>query len=176
MIGLLAETFNSSGISPEAVGVIVGGMIVTLLSGGVLGKKIADSRMQVTNNPLNVAIAKQYMTREDCAACMRENKSDLKEMKALYDKVFTLVLERDKQAEDRLKSLREDLSEKILAMGDQLHTRITQTTDEGAERRRRIHDKLNEHADLLSRMEARTEVSKSIGKLGAAIMTLAKKD
>ena len=49
--------------------------------------------------------------------------------------------------------------------------------EEGAaERRRRIHDKLNEHADLLSRIDARTDVSKSIGRLGSAIMTLARKE
>jgi hypothetical protein len=161
------------------VGSLIVAVLVALNSMGMLNlnRKIAEiGSTRIVNNPLGVSIEKHYVTREECAACMRDTKNDLREMKALYDKIVMLVMERDERSVERSRQLNEVLSEKIITMGDQLHTRITESNDEGAERRRRIHDKLNEHADRLAAIHVRTEVSKDIGKLGSAIMALAKKN
>lgn len=165
----------AQGMDPMSVGTMIGGILITLLGGGFIGKKISDSRVTLMNNPLDVEVRKAYVTRDECLACKRESNSDVREMKALYDKIITLVMERDERASERTRALGDMLSEKIADLGCQVHDRITQVADESAERRRRIHDKLNEHADLISRVDSRTEVSKSIGRLGSAIMTLAKK-
>ena len=161
------------------VGQIIVAVIVALNAWGMLNvnRKVSEiGNTRIVNNPLGVSLEKSYATREECAACMRETKSEMKEMKALYDKIVTLLMERDERSVDRTKMVNDALSEKIAALGDQLHTRITQSNEEGAERRRRIHDKLNEHQDKITAIHVRTDVSKDIGKLGSAIMTLAKKD
>lgn len=158
---------------------LIVGIMVTLQSWGLLrlGRQVSEiSRTRIINDPLGVKVERDYATREECAACMRETKSEMKEMKALYDKIVTLLMERDERSVDRTKAVNDNLSEKISALGEQLHARITRSDEEGAERRRRIHDKLNEHQDKITAIHIRTEVSKDIGKLGSAIMTLAKKD
>ena len=101
-----------------------------------------------------VSMPEKFLTRSDFLEYKSDIKSDIREMRVLYDKALCLMTD----------------------LGESLHKRISENEESGAERRRRIHDKLNEHSDQLSRIDSRTEVSKSIGKLGAAIMTLAKKD
>lgn len=166
LLAEIAGTPAASGLDPMTVGTLIGGIIATLIGGGVLGKKISDgTKITVTNRPLDVAVREQLVTRAECLACKTDAKAELKEMKVLYDKTVTLILERDERQSIRSRELQE-----------QIHTQIQEVQIEAAERRRRIHDKLNEHADQLTRIDARTDVSKAIGKAAGAIMALAKKD
>jgi hypothetical protein len=153
MIQLLAQTPT---LDPMTVGTIIGGILITLIGGGVLGKKVSDatSKVRVINSPLDVCIAEQYVRREEFAEFKGEVKADLREMRGLFDKALTLINERDAKLTDTIN-----------------------TVASGAyEGRRRLHDKVNDHAAKLSAIEVKTDVSKAIGKLGAAIMTARKTD
>ena len=165
-------------LDPMTVGGIIVGVLVALNSYGLLNmnRKVSEiGNTRILNNPLGVKLHETYATREECAACMRETKRDLGEMKALYDKILLLVMERDERSVERTRLATDALGEKIVALGEQLHERITRTAEEGADRRRRIHDEINKHGDRITRVETMTDVSKDIGQLGGAIMTLAKK-
>ena len=106
---------------------------------------------------------KSYVSREDCLACKNDMRSDVRDMRVMYDKLVTLINDRD-----------EKTAQQIRQLGEVLHGRITQAAEDAAERRRAIHDKLGIHADLLSRIDTRTDVSRAIGKLGGAILAMAK--
>lgn len=152
MMQLLAETAAGSGLSPEVVGSIIASVVAGLLGGGLLGKKL--STVKVSNNPLEVQLREQYVRREEFAEFKGEMKADVREMRGLFDKAVALIADRD-----------ERLSETINAVASGAY-----------EGRRRLHDKVNEHSAKLERMQVNSDVSKSVGKLGAAVMALAKKD
>jgi hypothetical protein len=130
--------------------------------------------LQIGPQPFEVAVREQYVTRAECLACKTDMTATVREMRSMYDKTNALFMERDERSQERTKTMGEMLSSKIGELAERVHTRINELEETGGERRRRIHDKINEHADLLSRIDARTDVSKAIGKLGAAMMTLAK--
>lgn len=153
-------------LSPEAVGGILAFFVVGLLGAGVLGKKGAETqRIKVESPGIEVTLRDKFLTRSEFLEFKGEIKSDVREMRVLYDKALSLIVDRDLRTASDMKEL-----------GEALHKRISDADEAGAERRRRIHDKLNDHSDKLTAIETRTEVSKSIGRLGGAIMALAKKE
>lgn len=67
-LALVAES-ASSGFSAEAVGQIIAAVVVGLLGGGVLGKKISDkSRVIVGPQPLEVALREKFVSHSEFAA------------------------------------------------------------------------------------------------------------
>jgi len=156
----------ASQVDAMVSGAWVTGFVVAVLSAVFAGVKMALSRkMQMGPQPFEVAVQDKYVTRAEWLAGQTDIRSDVREMRVLYDKAITLINERD-----------ERISQQIQQLGEMLHNRINKGEADSSERRRDIYNKLNDHADLLSRIDARTDVSKSIGKLGAAIVSLAKKD
>ena len=154
MMTLLAETSSTAaqGIDPAMVGTIIGGVMVALVGGGVIGKKITDgTRIRIDPQPLEVALRKEYVTRAEFAEFKGELKTDVKEMRGLFDKAVNLIAERD----------------------ERINNRITELDNAGDERRRKIYDRLENHDRLICAIDARTDVSKAIGKAAAAIMSLA---
>lgn len=150
---MMAEVTNqASGWDPKDVGTMVGSILIALLGGGYLGKKITESKVTLANNPLQVSLQEQFVRREEFAEFKGEMKADVREMRGLFDKAITLIAERDE--------------------------RLTETINDVAsgayEGRRRLHDKVNNHEGRLARVEVNNDVSKAVGKLGSAVMTLAK--
>ena len=163
-IQLLAETATAPDTLVSGAWVI--SLVVAVIGALAGGVKIGQSaKVKLTDQPIGVDIADKFLTRSEFLEFKGDIKADVREMKTLYEKSLTLITTVAERSEAQHREGTQNL-----------HDRIAQVTDEGAERRRRIHDKLNEHADLLSRIDARTDVSKSIGRLGGAIMTLAKKE
>lgn len=152
MFSILAETAAGTGFSPEAVGILIASIITALIGGGMLGKKVSDSNVKVSNNPLEVSLREKFVRREEFAEFKGEMKADVREMRGLFDKAVTLISERD-----------ERLTEQIEGVASGAY-----------EGRRRLHDKVNEHSAKLAAVEVRSDVSKAIGKLGSAVMELAR--
>lgn len=71
MMELLAQ---SEGFPPEAVGVIVGGVLSALGVGGYAGKKWTEKRIRIEPNPLAVKKADSLVTTDD----LDEVQSELK--------------------------------------------------------------------------------------------------
>ena len=145
-------------------GAWVTGFVVSVIGAVFAGMKIRSTiNAQVGPQPFEVELRKSYVSREDCLACKNDMRSDVRDMRVMYDKLVTLINDRD-----------EKTAQQIRQLGEVLHGRITQAAEDAAERRRAIHDKLGIHADLLSRIDTRTDVSRAIGKLGGAILAMAK--
>jgi len=164
-------------LDPTTVGTLIGVILITLAGSGIFvirskdgwkAKGAADAQsnnvtikhpvpevpVHLNGGHVAVSMPEKFLIRSEFLEYKSDIKSDIREMRVLYDKALCLMTD----------------------LGESLHKRISENDEIGAERRRRIHEKLNEHSDKLSRIDSRTEVSKSIGKLGSAIMTLAKKD
>lgn len=88
-----------AGMDPLMVGTMIGGMLVTLLGGGVLGKKLSDATrvVSVTNNPLKVELQKEFVTRAEHDVYRMEVRADFQRMEGsilrMSDKVETKHLE-----------------------------------------------------------------------------------
>ena len=145
-------------------GAWVTGFVVAVIGALFSGMKITQAKyMKIGPQPFDVTVQKSYVSREECQACKNDMRGDVRDMRVLYDKLVTLINDRD-----------EKTAQQIRQLGEVLHGRITQAAEDAAERRRAIHDKLGIHADLLSRIDTRTDVSRAIGKLGGAILAMAK--
>ena len=151
---------------PMVSGAWVTGFVVAVIGAVFAGVKVGQSKkVKVGPQPFEIAVQDKYVSRAECLACKNDMRSDVREMRVLYDKTVTLFQDNATRVSDQIKEF-----------GERVEGRFQIVEEGAAERRRRIHDKLNEHADLLSRIDARTDVSKSIGRLGSAIMTLARKE
>jgi hypothetical protein len=157
---VLAETAAQAPADPLISGAWVISLVVAIIGALAGGVKIGQSRnVKILDQPVEVAVQKTYVSREECLACKNEMRGDVREMRILYDKLVTLINVRD-----------ENTAAKIIAMGEQLHTRITAVVEDASERRRRIYDKQEEHTRAIAMIDARTDVSKAIGQLGKAII------
>ena len=164
MIAWLAEI--ASGFSAESVGTIIGVFLVTLISAGVITGKVANmQRVRVDSGHMEISMREKFLTRSEFLEFKGDIKSDVREMKVLYEKALMFALERDERSANDLKNL-----------GEQLHKRISDGDEAGAERRRTIHEQINLNTNSITRIETHTNLGKDLGKLGAAIMTLAKKE
>lgn len=59
MLAILA-TAASSGISAEQVGIIIGSIIIALIGGGVLGKKVADTQRVRLSEPVPTITTRKH--------------------------------------------------------------------------------------------------------------------
>lgn len=162
---VLAEVTSQGPTDTLISGAWVISLVVAVIGALAGGVKLGQSRVKIEGQPLEISMRDKFLTRTEFLEFKSDIKADVREMRLLFDRAVQLVT--DSAA---------TTGKQIHELGEQLHSRITQANDEAAERRRRIHDKLNEHQDKIVAIDTRTEVSKSIGKLGAAILTLAKKD
>lgn len=91
MMTILAQAAGS-GLSPETVGLIIGSVIVALISGGVLGKKVSDStRTTIDPQPLRVEMAKEFLTREEHNVYRAEVRADIKKLETNYERMTDRV-------------------------------------------------------------------------------------
>jgi len=166
MIGqLLAETAAAAGnsdmnyVTTGAIGLVMSAIV------GVITYSKGRQRRSVTidKQPVGVDIADKYVTRTEFAEFKGEMKAEVKEMKGLFDKAVTLIAERD-----------ERLSDKISSQGDQLTEMINKVASGAYEARRRIHETINDQGQKLAVLSERSDISKSMGKLGGAIMATVK--
>ena len=138
--------------------------VCSLISGIVLyGKGRQRRTVTIDKQPVQIDVAEKFVTKTEFAEFKGEVKAEVKEMKGLFDKAVTLIAERD-----------ERLSDKISSQGDQLTDMINKVASGAYEARRRIHETVNEHGQKIAVLSERSDISKSMGKLGGAIMATVK--
>lgn len=145
---LLAVAANPGDMNYVTTGAIVA--VGSVITGAIAYAKGKQRRsVTVENQPVGIRLEKEFVTRTEFAEFKGELKADVREMRGSYDKLVMLIDERDKKLSDMI--------EKVAS---------------GAfEGRRRIHDEVNKHREQIAAIGVNTDVSKNIGKLGAAIMT-----
>lgn len=105
---MLAEA-AAGGISPETVGVIIASVIVALISGGVLGKKVSDStRTTIDGQPLMVKMQDEFVTRREFESLEGRMAGDVKEMKGLFREAIRTISERDQVLQQSIKESAEN--------------------------------------------------------------------
>jgi hypothetical protein len=108
MTMILAEV-AASGIAPETVGTMIAAVIVALVSGGVLGKKVSDStRTTIEGQPLMVRMQDEFVTRREFISLEGRMAGDVKEMKGLFREAIRTISERDIQLQETIKEMGEN--------------------------------------------------------------------
>jgi hypothetical protein len=158
MIGqLLAEAAAAAGGNGGDMNYVTTGAIGLVMSAivGVItySKGRATRSVTIEKQPVEIALQREYVTRSEFAEFKGELKADVREMRGAYDKLIMLIDERDQKLSNLIES-------------------VAKGAFEG---RRRIHEEVNAQGKQLAGIEARTDVSKSIGKLGGALMQAIKK-
>ncbi len=144
MIGQVTPPPEMNMISTAAIAAVC-----SLISGIALYNKGRQARIvTIDKQPVEIALAKDYVTRSEFAEFKGELKADVREMRGAYEKLLMLINERD---------------EKLTSM-------IENVAKGAFEGRRRIHETVNTHSSHLAVLSDRVDVAKSIGKLGAAVM------
>lgn len=149
MLHLLATASDMNYVTTGAVAAVC-----SLVSGLVLYGKGKQSRsVTIDKQPVEIALQQTYVTRTEFAEFKGEMKSDMREIKGMFDKAITLITERD----------------------DRLTTEIGRVASGAYEARRRLHESVNAQGERIAAIDARTDVSKSIGKLGTAVLATLRK-
>lgn len=129
--------------------------VCSLISGIALYNKGRQARVvTIDKQPVEIALAKDYVTRSEFAEFKGELKADVREMRGAYDKLVLLINERD----------------------EKLSTMIGDVAKGAFEGRRRIHETVNNQSNQIAVLSDRVDVAKSIGKLGAAVMATLKRE
>jgi hypothetical protein len=143
-----AAAGNSADMNYITTGAIAA--VCSLISGVVLYSKGRQKReVSLTDQPVGVKLADQYVTRQEFAEFRGELKADVREMRMSYDKLLTLIDERDRK-----------LTESIQAVASGAY-----------EGRRRLHDTVNLHSKQLASIETKADIGKGLTTLGKAIMS-----
>lgn len=95
---------NASGFSPEQVAALIIALIAGLGGGGLIGKKVSDSKQRITVDPqpLHIKMEDHFITRREFDAFKGEIRSDVMEMKGLFRETMTKIEERDRSLTDKI--------------------------------------------------------------------------
>lgn len=100
---------GASGIDPQTVGALVASVIVALISGGVLGKKVSDStKTTIDGQPLMVKMQDEFVTRREFESMEGRMSGDVKEMKGLFREAIRTINERDQTLQKAIKETAEN--------------------------------------------------------------------
>lgn len=156
---LIAET----AANPDAMNYLTTGAITaicSLITGVVLYSKGCKNRTVTIDGKPSVRIEDEFVRRAELADFKQEIRTEVSRMERSVDKLGDIMLTRDESLRRTIKETSEALSQKI-----------EQVASGAFEGRRRIHEEVNAQGKLISAISVNTDVSKNIGKLGAAIMT-----
>ena len=147
------------GISPGAVGTILGGVLVALVGGGILGKKVEASRkVTIDPQPLEIDLKERFVTRREfekhelrVEVSLGEIKGILNgtsaKMEALFERTMDTIEKRDKSTAAKLDSI-----------------------STGAYRgRQKLWEQTNASREDVAGLKATSDVANQIGKLAEAI-------
>jgi len=116
MIAIIAET--AAGISAENVGYIIAALVTTLIGGGVIGKKVADSKkVSIDGQPLSVEVVQKLATKSELADLEARIVAELKKFET------ALITERSvaRTANGNLHARIDKTVESMMEMKGELH-------------------------------------------------------
>lgn len=159
MTQLIAE-MTGGGMSPEVVGAIIASVIISLVSGGLLGKKVSDSsKTTIDPQPLMVKMQEDFVTRRE------------------FDKLETVVAVNAAKSEGYLRQASEQMEKSVAALSKSMerqNERLTGKIEEVArgafDGRRRIHDNVNEQGQKIAALTERSDIAGELAQVGAKIV------
>lgn len=143
---LLAEVTGGGDMNYITTGAIAA--VCSAISGAVLYARGRQKReVTIDKQPVGVRLHEAWVTRQEFLDFKGEIKADVREMRGTFEKLATIIDERDRKLTEMI--------EKVAS---------------GAyEGRRRLHETVNSHGQQLAVLAAKTDISKGLGSLGAAI-------
>lgn len=159
----LAQT-GGAGLDPAMVGTIIASVIVALISGGFLGKKVSDqTRMTIDPQPLLVKMQEEFVSRRE------------------FDKLEVTVAVNATKAEGYFREASNEMRQAVSSMAKSLERQNERLTAEigkvasGAyEGRQRIHAKVNEQGEQIASLRSQMNVAGELAQVGEAISTALK--
>lgn len=126
------------GLEPATVGTIIGSVVLSLLGGGLIGKKVTENKMTVEPQPqpqaLAVKMEEHFVTRRE------------------FDKLEGVVAVNS----NKMEALFEKAVEKMEERHDRLTESIDKTSKNAYEGRARIWKEVNDQGSRLKSVEDRT--------------------
>jgi len=134
-------------------------LIITIMGGLIIKAMLAKARerganevrqqMTVGPQPFQIDLLKDNVVRrEDLQHFQDEIKSDVKDMRGMYQQLIITLNERDSKFREKI---------------DTVDSRMQES-------RTRIHEKINNHADRIKAVEVQADIGKAIGQLGKALL------
>ena len=139
---------------------MIGGILIALLGSGMFVFKSKESwkqtgaqevrqSLQISPQPFQIDILKDTLVRkEDMHHFQNEIKTDVKDMRNMYQQLIITMNERDAKFRETIETVDRRMQES----------------------RTRIHEKINDHADRIKAVEVQSDIGKAIGQLGKAII------
>ena len=162
---------TDSGISPEAVGSIIGAVIVALIGGGVIGKKVSDARkMTVGPQPFMVKMTEEFVTRREFTELKATIEKDFTKMEGLFSQTMQKVDLSAQSTQADIARTSADLAGKLERQNERLTDAVAVGIDEGRKGRVALWNELNPVRSKVEAIGAKQDVAEQIGKLGEAIL------
>jgi len=160
---LLAETTPEK-ISPAAVGVIIGSIIASLFSAGLIGKKMGEGNVKahIVNDPVMVRMAEEFVPRREFEKLEVAVSLNCQEAKALFAQTMAAIAQQNQQLTRTIENQNGRLTKKIEEFGSSAFRG-----------RKEIWEQVNEQRDRLAAVEVHTDVASKLQKLGDSIEKLA---
>lgn len=169
-VPLMANTPGGDSMSVQSVGALIGSILLALIGGGVLGKKVSDSnKTHILNSPLDVRLKEEFVTRREFEKLELTMNSYILEIKGTViasttkmEGIFHLTMQ-------KMESQSTSMTAKVERQSRELRDEIGKVASGAYAGRQKIWEQVNEQRDGISALKATTNVAKEIGKLAEAI-------
>lgn len=175
MLHLMILLAQSAGVPlpPDNSAAVITGFVVAVI--GAIGAAVAtvkgkqagraEAAVQIANQPLQVKLEEHFVTRREFDKLEAAMSRDVAEMKGL----FQLTMQ-------ELKTQTTNLTQKMERQGERLSEQVIAVSKGAYEGRKGIHQKLNHQGEEIAALQAKGDVARELGKLGAAITKALKED
>lgn len=167
---VMAQANASGGVPYDKVGIIIGSIIVALVGGGVLGKKVSDSnKTHILNSPLDVRLKEEFVTRREFEKLELTMNTHISEIKGTVitsttkmEGLFALTMQ-------KVETQSAQMTTKVERQSRELREEIGKVASGAYAGRQKIWEQVNDQRDDISAIKATSDVAKEIGKLASAL-------
>lgn len=141
----------SGGMDPVMVGTMLGSMLVALVGGGLIGKKVSDvTKTQVGPQPFIVDFKKEFITRAEHDVYRAEVRADFQRVEANFLRV----------------------SDKVETKHMELLLTIERAAKTGVDGRVALWNEIKPMGNEIAALKATSNVAQQLEKLGATLATI----
>jgi uncharacterized protein YecA (UPF0149 family) len=164
MMTYLAEASAANGLSPEAVGILIGGIITALVGGGLLGKRAGKTEgkaeaLQVGPQPFMVELKETFVTR-------REHDR----LEAMVAVNATRVEGMFRETMNEVKTLNAQTNSALIRQGERLADEIEKVAKAAYDGRQRLHNHVNSHGEKIAALSVNNDVATELARVSEVIV------
>ena len=176
MMQLLAETAAGPGLSPQVVGTIIGSVILALLGGGALGRKVGKSEaQQIGPQPFIVQLREEFATRREMEKLESQMIAHVAEMKATSVTTTTEMKSLFRESMAAMTSQTTTTTNMIERRHKAVMDEIGKVASSAYQGRQKLWEQVNEQREGLAAVKATGDVAAQISKLADVLAPSANK-